>query len=255
MNVKKICEILNNYADLKLSKLFIEKYDAYDNSGIIFDNLEDIKGILTCLDLTFESVKTAIDKGCNLIITHHPAIYKPILSLTDDNPLTLAVKNSIGVISFHLNLDASKTGVDYYFAKGLGAKNQEILMTLDTDCGYGRKFEINKPLIEIVNSIKREFNTEKVLVYGDLSKNINTICSFCGAGLDYYELSLSKDADLIISADVPHHILKECIEKGKCVIQLTHYASEIYGFTKFYEWIKEEFKGVNVFLHVEPIYL
>lgn len=255
MNVKQICDKLNEYADLKLSKNFVEKFEAYDNSGIIADNLEEINGILTCLDLTFESVKSAILNGCNLIITHHPAIYKPILSLSEDNPLTYAIKNSIAVISFHLNLDTAKTGIDYYLAKGLGAEKQEILMPLGKDVGYGRKFKTNITLNELVKHIQKEFNTDKVLVYGDLNKKINVVCSFCGAGLDYNELSLSNDADLIVSADIPHHILKECLQRNKCVVQLTHYASEIYGFTKFYNWIKREFENLNVFLHVESIYL
>ena len=128
MKINDIYNILNEYAPIELSNAFCSAINGFDNSGIIASVSDDIKGIVFSLDLTFSAVEMAIKNDCNLILTHHPAIYKPISCLNESDPLLKALNNKIGVISFHLNLDVAKEGIDYYLAKGLGAKDQEILI-------------------------------------------------------------------------------------------------------------------------------
>lgn len=241
MKLDKVLEILEKHAPLSLSHEFCEKYDAYDNSGIIVNSGDDIKGAVFSLDLTLNAVKKAIECGYNLIITHHPAIYKPIKTLNETDALYQAITNKIAVISMHLNLDAAKYGIDYWLAKGLGAEDEKILMPLG-EYGYGRIFSVNKTLNRVEADYKNTFNSNKVFVYGDLNKKIQTAASFCGAGFSDYEYALSLDADLIISADIPHHMILKVLESGRNVMQITHYASEIYGFEKFYDSVEIENK-------------
>ena len=249
MKITDVFKILDNYAPLDYSAEFCKKYGAYDNSGIIVNNSSDITGVVFSLDLTVNAINEAEKRGCNLIVTHHPAIYKPINAISESDALYLAINKGIGVISMHLNLDSCNLGTDYYLAKGLGAINEEILMPVFS-YGYGRKFEVNKTLNEIVSNYKTEFKSDKVFVYGNLDKKIKTVASFCGAGFGDEEFNLSKTVDLIVSADIPHHMILKAVESGKCVMQITHYASEIYGFKKFYESINIE----NKTLVIEDIY-
>ena len=236
MKIKEFLSLLEEISPLSLSSEFCLKYGAYDNSGIIVDTNSEIKGVVFSLDLTKDAVLKAVELNYNLIVTHHPAIYKGIKSLSNTDALYLAIKNGIGVISMHLNLDSAPLGIDYYFAKGLGANESVSLLNL-TGGGYGRTFTINKTLNEIVENYKKEFESDKVFAYGLGDKVINKVSSFCGAGFSEDEYALSLDSDLIVSADIPHHLILKVIESGRAVLQVTHYASEIYGFKKFYEGI------------------
>jgi putative NIF3 family GTP cyclohydrolase 1 type 2 len=189
---------------------------------------------LFCLDLTHESVDYAIGKECGIIVTHHPAIYSPIKRLNEKNPLLRCAINSISVISMHLNLDGAKSGIDYFFSEGLGGKNATVLMELDGG-GYGRTFNFNGTFKDFINNYEKTFDSNKYFAYGNSNRVIKTVSSFCGAGFGEEEYFLSENSDLIVSADIPHHLILKVVESGRCVLQVTHYASEIYGFKKFYD--------------------
>lgn len=122
MNYKEVFAALEKYAPLKLSDELVKAENGYDNSGIILANDGEIKNIAFALDLTVGAVEFAKEKNCNLIVTHHPAIYRPVKSLGENSPLRLAAKNNIAIISIHLNLDCAEKGIDYYLAEGLGGK-------------------------------------------------------------------------------------------------------------------------------------
>ena len=204
--------------------------------------------MLFSLDLSIECVKRALELGVDTIVTHHPAIYNPIKCLNEDGEtaaVLLAAKSNLNVVSMHLNLDMAKEGIDYYLAQGLGAKDDKILyFTTDVE-GYGREFALSEEsLLECVLERAIEvFGSKKILVYGE--GKVKNVASFCGGGSDYAlksVLSGETAADLIISSDMPHHVLKELIERDKKVMILPHYVSEQYGFEKFYAFVK---KAVN----------
>lgn len=246
MKINEVLKTLDNYAPLKLSDELIKQIGGYDNVGIIADVEGDITGIVFTLDLTDESIDKAKEIGANLIVTHHPAIYDPLLKLDYvKSPILRAVNEKIGVISMHLNLDCAVKGIDYYLAKGLGAKKQKIIYQVDKNCGYGRVYETSTTLSEIKERYEREFLTSKVMVFGDFDREIKKVASYCGAGLDDTAISTITDVDLYVSADIKHHIILSALKRGKCVMQVTHYSSEMYGFREFYKAVKDNFCGIN----------
>lgn len=255
MKINDILNILDSYAPTSYSSDYVKKFDAYDNVGIIVDLDKDITGVLFTLDLTNESIKKAKENNCNLIFTHHPAIYSNIKNITVDSPIYQAINNSIGVISFHLNLDVAKYGIDYYLAKGLGAENEEILEVLHDGVGYGRAFNLNGITFnDIVNRYKNNFNSNKVIAYGNLDEKVSKIVTLCGQGLSDETFELAKNADLIVSSDVKHHLILKAVEANIKLLIVTHYSSEFYGFTKVYENLSKSL-GVKTYLNVENKYL
>ncbi|MFM7091717.1 MAG: Nif3-like dinuclear metal center hexameric protein [Bacteroidota bacterium] len=107
--------------------------EDYDNCGLLAgDNQTVITSILTCLDVTLEVVDEAIEKGANLIVAHHPIIYKPLKKLSSggyvQNILLKAIKNDIAIYVIHTNLDnALHRGINETLAKVIGLKNGIIL--------------------------------------------------------------------------------------------------------------------------------
>ena len=259
LKIEDFYQLLEEYAPLKYSYQMIEK-GSYDNSGLLVKNSGTVNKVLFSLDLSTESVKNAIEKGCDTIVTHHPAIYNPIKKLSDSDcsaPLLRAVKGGISVFSMHLNLDVAQFGIDYWLCKGLGGENIEIIDKLDDNVGYGRQADVQPISIEdFADKVMETFKTQKVITYGD--KKVQKIASFCGGGADNALEAVIKgetDADTIISSDIPHHVLKELVESGLNVVILPHYASEQYGFNKFYQAVKEKNSQIETFYYADKRFM
>lgn len=106
--------------------------ESYDNSGLIAGNVSiEVKNVLVCLDSTEAVIEEAIEKNCNLVISHHPILFRPISSITGKNyverTLLLAIKNDIAIYAMHTNLDSIKGGVNGKIAKLLDLRNVQIL--------------------------------------------------------------------------------------------------------------------------------
>ena len=86
-------------------------------------------------------------------------------------------------------------------------------------------------------------------IYGDKNKRITKYASFCGAGLgdEEVEQAIAAGAELVVSADIPHHVLLNAIQKGLCVLSCTHYGTENYGMKKFSEKCAAEIKNLKIY--------
>ncbi len=243
MRLSEVYKIAEELAPKRLSDELCEKYGFYDNSGILADIGEEITGIVFSLDLTEETIDRAIQEGANLIVTHHPVIYGAISSV--EGKLARCIRRGISIISMHLNLDSAQGGIDESLTEGValsaGGKATDIALQYALDGGgYGRGYDIEEISVKtLAAKLQETFRTERILVYGG-ERKVKRVASFCGAGADEKSLAfaLQTGANLLISSDIKHHILSAALERGLSVIVLTHYASEQYGFKKYYEKIK-----------------
>ena len=241
MTPEGLFEKLNVFSPIELSYAYLDK-GHYDNSGLIINSGKEIGKVLYSLDLSKQAVMKAKKLNCQAIVTHHPAIYHPIKNLDingETAAVMFAVANGLSVISLHLNLDIADEGIDESLAKGLGAKETKIISYIYGNNGYGREFDIEPiELSGYAERVKTVFSTKKILLYGDKHSIIKKIASFCGGGSGD-AAQYSGDADLIVTSDMPHHVIKNLVEKGKNILILPHYAAEEYGFRKFYERTKD----------------
>lgn len=273
MKLSEIYEIADKIAPKSLSDEYCKAFGAYDNSGLLIEAGEEIEGILFSLDLTNTAVDEAIKKDCNLIITHHPVIFGKIdhVCLSDEKllgaKLVKCLKNGISVLSMHLNLDVAEGGIDESLMEGVllaSGKTAGAGMRSDTEImhpvqasGYGRVYDIQPTTLEkLKENIEEIFSSKRVLVYGEKDRKITRAASFCGAGGDEEGVLFAKKkgADVILSADFKHHVITFALESGLSVIALTHYASENYGFKKYYEKICQQV-NVPCVWHVDEMLL
>ncbi|MBN2638954.1 MAG: Nif3-like dinuclear metal center hexameric protein [Bacteroidales bacterium] len=125
MKIKEITQYLESIAPLSLQ-------ESYDNAGLIIGSpdMEITKALIT-LDITYEVMNEAIAEGCNLIIAHHPLIFKEIKKLNGGNLVEdlviKAIQNNIAIYAIHTNLDNVNNGVNAKFAEKLELKNIKIL--------------------------------------------------------------------------------------------------------------------------------
>ncbi|MEN0047423.1 MAG: Nif3-like dinuclear metal center hexameric protein [Bacteroidota bacterium] len=107
--------------------------ESYDNSGLIVgDKEQKIKGVLTCLDSTEAVLEEAIQLGFNVVVAHHPIVFKGLKSITGRNyverVILKAIKNDIAIYAIHTNLDNMYAqGVNTRIAEQLSLKNTQIL--------------------------------------------------------------------------------------------------------------------------------
>lgn len=245
MKLNELYERIENFAPRSLSDEYCKKYGAYDNSGILLDGAKEVKKILFSLDFSSASLSAAVQSGANVLVTHHPAIYGKIGSILSSDPLgknlLFAVGHGISVISMHLNFDCAAGGIDEELARGIGGEKFVIAEPLEGEgTGYGRIYDLIPVTAGALSErIKREFKTDRVLVYG-AENTVARAASFCGAGASETAVAqaVAAGADCIISSDFKHHIVAMATEYGLSVIALTHYASENYGFRKIYQKLK-----------------
>ena len=208
----------------KIDEFFpFETCFSWDNCGLIIGRpIKKVKKILLTLDVTSSSVKRAIDLRVDLIITHHPPIFKPISSIVDNLFLQL-IKNDISVISVHTNLDVAMGGVNYAFARKVGYKEvepiiqDEKIIAVSVSCG-----RINPK--EFAKFVKKQLNAPFVRLYSPLNKKMWVEkVAFCGgAGSSFIEY-LENKVDLLVSSDFTYHTL---IKSKIHLIDVGHFYSE-----------------------------
>jgi len=125
MTIREIKQVLEHYAPLEFQ-------EDYDNAGLIIGNPDaEISNVLIALDITDEVLDEALQNDCNLVISHHPLIFKGLKRLVEADPvqrLTVkAIQNHIAVYAIHTNLDNSVNGLNTWFCDLLGIKNCRIL--------------------------------------------------------------------------------------------------------------------------------
>ncbi len=125
MKIKEVVSALERFAPLPLQ-------DGFDNAGLQIGLTEaEVSGALLCLDVTEQVIDEAIVLGCNLILSHHPLIFKGYKSITGrdyvERCIIKAIKHDIVIYSAHTNLDNAFQGVNYRFADIIGLKNVRVL--------------------------------------------------------------------------------------------------------------------------------
>ena len=126
MKIKDIINVLEDTASPSLQ-------ESYDNAGLLTGNeQQECTGVVCSLDATEAVVDEAIDSNCNLIVAHHPIIFKGLKRITGKNyverTVIKAIKNDIAVYAIHTNLDNIITGVNGRMADRLGLINRTILL-------------------------------------------------------------------------------------------------------------------------------
>lgn len=237
MKSKEIYEAADGLAPFALSREYTETFGAYDNSGLLLDCGEEIAGVLFALDLSPRAVEEAEARGYNCIVTHHPAIWQGLKKL--GGSLLACARAGISVLSAHLNLDAAEGGIDESLMEGLGGKAPLAVMEKLSRGGYGRVYDVQPlSLAMFVRRAEETFSASRVLVYGE--REVKRVASFCGAGFTEEAIAFAAEhgADTFVSSDGKHHLIAEAAERGNVVL-LTHYAAEMYGFSRFAERMKK----------------
>lgn len=200
----------------------------YDNVGLIVgDPKSKVTGIMLGLELTDEVIRHAKESGCNVIVVHHPPIFKPIYSIQSGNPqgnkIYTLIQNNISVVAAHTNLDVAVNGLNDFVLKKLGL---EIVECQNTNIRLGAIKPIS--LKDFIKHVKSSLNLEYVHYCGDEQKTIRRVGLCTGSGMSFYKEACNESADVYVTGDLKYHDAVDALERGVPIVDATHFGSEIW---------------------------
>ncbi len=165
MKVKDIYRFMDEFAPF-------ERAEDFDNCGLIVGDMEqEVTKIGMALDITNEIIDKALDKGINLILTHHPVIFNAMKRICANHPVYRLIRNGISVISAHTNLDKAQFGINTVLAEYYHLQNVASPLCLD-DLGRIGNLESPLPVPEYAKLIKASLGAQSVR-YLDCGKPVS----------------------------------------------------------------------------------
>lgn len=225
MKVKDITAVLEEFAPLSVQ-------ESWDNSGLIIGSQEDdVTGVLVGFDCTPELVDEAVDKGCNMIVTHHPLIYKGVKRINGQDPvgaaIIKAVKAGVAVYAAHTTADKVIGGVSYDMAAKLGLKNVHILEQDGEDSGLGCVGEFPVPMNaeDALEHVRKAFGLKVIKHSKPVSGLISRVAVMGGSGGSEIAAAMASGARLYITGDISYHNF--FTPEGFMVMDIGHFESEV----------------------------
>lgn len=227
--------------------------EDFDNVGLMVgDKNKEVKKVLLALDCTLKVIEEAKKENVELIITHHPLIFKRPSSITTDTlqgkKIIELIKNDISLYSSHTNLDSVENGLNDTIVSILGFDNSKILEKnkRDDKAGLGRIVSLKESiqLEDLISKIKKSLNINNLRVVKGKDK-VNKIAIINGSGQDFIGKAVALGADCIITGDTTYHFASDYKEMKISILDVGHFASEQITFFNVMENLKEKFKDVE----------
>ena len=210
--------------------------ESWDNVGLMIGSREDpVTGIMVSLDPTVEAVAATRRSDLNLLITHHPLLFKPLSSVDPSTPtgavVYRAVREGVGILAAHTNLDSAQGGVNDALADLLGLKETAPLIpAVDrVGAGMGRLGLLDPPLTlgEVAAKVKEVLGISSLRMVGLSERTIRRVALCGGAGGELVGIARDSGADLYITGEAAHHHAREAEFRGLALIEAGHYATEV----------------------------
>lgn len=217
----------------------------WDNDGIMCcsDYSAEVNSILVTLDVTEEVVDYAIERNIDLIISHHPLIFKPLDRLTEENHVARKVikliSNNVSVFSFHTRADRVVGGVNDILAKKLGLVDIKPLG--DDQLGRIGTLPEELSLEEFADSVKISLHADAVR-YADAYNPVKRVALVGGDGKDYVKYAIEAGADTYLSGRIGYNVMEEASDMGINLIEAGHYHTE-FPVTAFFAAIVSSIDG------------
>ncbi|MDE6011000.1 MAG: Nif3-like dinuclear metal center hexameric protein [Muribaculaceae bacterium] len=228
IKVKDIAGAIEEFAPKDLQ-------ESYDNSGLqIGDPEMNVSAVLLCLDVTEEIMAEARRRQCNMIISHHPLLFKGLKQITGADPIQRivaeALKHNIAIYSAHTNIDSAFQGVSYELAHLLGLENVRPLVpkTGENVTGLGVTGIIAPtPKLEFLRRVKETLNVPHLRYSAGSPQLVVRRVAICGgSGAEFIPDAIRTGADVLLTGDMKYH---DFTTFGHAILlaDIGHYESEI----------------------------
>lgn len=219
----------------------------FDNCGILVgDKNRFVKRVILALDITTDVVYEAQKMNAELIISHHPVIFKGIKNLEFNTPISLLCKFGISAICAHTNLDLAKEGVNFHLAKKIGLENLSSL-AIENDCSLGLIGDLSISLNckEFAKMVKEKLDCNGVRYTFKNNCKINRVAVCSGSGGEFVELAKNLGADAFVTGEIKHSQILKANEIGLMVVDAGHFKTENVVIKPLAEILQKKFAHIE----------
>lgn len=205
---------------------------SWDNCGLcVGDKDKNVTRVFITLDVTRESILEAHKNNCEMIVSHHPLIFKPVYTVNastyEGEMLALLFKYDIALYSAHTSLDAAIGGVNDALCQKLGLTDVEVIGGEEVSCVRIGNLPYKMTGDELLNYVETKLNCKNLLFGGVRGKEIFRVACSGGAGDDFYIDAKNAGADVFITGEIKHHLALEAKRIGLSFIAAGHYSTEV----------------------------
>lgn len=248
MTVKDIADAIEDFAPLPLQ-------EDYDNAGLQvgFADLQ-VNAVMLCLDVTEEVLEEAVRRKCDMIVSHHPLIFRGLKSLTGaDETQRIAIRaleTGIAIYSAHTNLDSTWNGVSHEMAHMMGVSDIEVLCPHPGNprAGLGVVGNIPPtPKLEFLRRVKEKFGVQALRYSSQSPQLVVKRVAMCGgSGASMIRDAIAAGADLYVTGDVKYH---DFGSYGQQIViaDIGHYESELCSMKIFSRIIRQQYPELVVY--------
>ncbi|MAT16898.1 MAG: Nif3-like dinuclear metal center hexameric protein [Planctomyces sp.] len=230
--------------------------EPWDNVGLLIGRAtNEVKSILTCLTLTPDVAREAIDREVDFIVSHHPILFRPVQKITTANAegemILDLIEAGIAVFSPHTRYDSAPLGINQQLAELLGLTNIQPLRPLtedDATIGSGRygRLPAAMPFDEFVDRVKTELHIPALSLAGAKKEAISTVAIACGSAGEFLKDAARAGCDLFITGEARFHTAFEAIELDIALLLAGHYQTERPAMENLAQRLKTALPDVNV---------
>ena len=234
--------------------------ESWDNSGLqVGDRNAEVHAALLTVDITESVVNEAIEKHCDLIISHHPLLFKGLKRITGSTPqercVEMAIRNNIAIYSAHTSMDAYIDGVSGKIARKLGINLFQILSPNfnNPQTGLGVIGTLPQPMNsqEFIQLVQQVFNAS-IRYIEPCREQIQKVAICGGAGAEFVHQAIAQQADIFITADMKYHEMQAAFGQIG-VIDMDHWVSEHFTREIFEDLLKSHIRTYIAETDTTPI--
>ena len=245
--VQVVTDAMNRLAPKKLA-------EEWDNPGLLLGSPSaEVKRIFVCLDVLDETIRRAAELDVQLIVTHHPLIFRAIKNVRFDLPLGRKIfqliENNLAVFAAHTNLDSALGGVNDVLAERLGLLDVKTFE--GEELSMARLGMLKTPMTaeNFALHVKKSLHAENVRLVnaGDFPISKVGICG--GAGADFIQRAKFFGAHAFVTGDVKYHEAQAAVENKIHVVDAGHFATEFPIVHTLADYLRGELEdyGVEIF--------
>jgi len=210
----------------------------WDNVGLQLGNLNaQVKKIMIALDATTPVIDEAVEKGVDLIITHHPFFFVGVKQVDFGTPkgqnIGKLIKHDITLYSMHTNYDIADGGMNDVLASKMELQNVKSFSMIDEDHGLGRIGELiaDMTLVDFSDKVENHWLANEVhhtqMVDASSGGLVGKVAIIAGSGGKYFEDAKHAGADVFVTGDMDYHTAVDAIEMGLSIVDIGHYAEVV----------------------------
>lgn len=202
-----------------------ELAEEWDNVGLLAGRADSpVEKVLCALDLREAVIDEAVKKGCQLIVTHHPILFRGRKNLREDDAegrlLCALVRSGVAMIAAHTNFDNASPGVNDALAAALGLTDV-VALEGGMRVGTCEPTDFGTFCARVEHALRGPARR-----YGDCNRPVRRVAVLGGAGEDYAGIALSAGADVYVTGEMAYHKALDAVDNGLCVVEAGHAATE-----------------------------